>query len=215
MFRTGSYLSSCVAVAILALLCAGCGSSNTSTSSNLSQAQAQAVSQQLIQAVEQAMSNAFPSSAGAKSSAHSPFAEAVAGIHPENSSSCTIGSSTDCTISASASCPQGGTVSVSGTIDGTLNNGSGSIDASFTVTPSKCGLDSLVINGDPNVAFASDLNFTNNALDFPVTATTNGGISYGPNPSGSCLINVSITVSSTTSCSVAGSVCGQSVSGSC
>jgi hypothetical protein len=213
MFRIGRYLSSYVLIAVLALVCAGCGSSNTS--SNLSQAQAQAVSQQLVQAVEQALNGAFTSTAEAKPSAHSPLAQAFAGIRPQDSPSCTIGPTIDCTINGSASCPQGGTVSVTGTIDGTLNNGSGSIDTTFTITPTKCALDSLVINGDPSVALASDLAFTNDALDFPVTATTSGGISYGPNPSGSCTINFSITVNSTTSCSVTGSVCGQSVNGSC
>ncbi|MGA9528399.1 MAG: hypothetical protein WBS24_09805 [Terriglobales bacterium] len=215
MSRIGSYVPTCIAVALLALVCTGCGSSHTSSSNNMSQAQAQAVSQELVQAVEQALNNAFSGSAWAKSPTHSPLAEALSSIRPEDSSPCTIGSSIDCTINSSASCPQGGTVSVSGSIDGTLNNGSGSIDTTLTVTPNKCALDSVVINGDPDVAFTSDFNFTNDALDFPITATTNGGISYGPNPSGSCTMNVTITINSATSCSVTGSVCGQSVNGSC
>jgi len=210
--RNHSYWS-LIAVTILAVVSASCGGS--SQSNNLSQGQAQAVSQELVTAVEQALTAEF-STDGAQSPAKSRMAEALADTtHPESPSSCLTGSTIDCPIDTTITCPQGGTVSVSGAITGTLNNGSGSIDAAITVAPDGCKVDSLTINGNPNVAFASDFNVSNDNLDFPVTATTDGGISYGPNPSGSCTLNVTVTINSFSSCSVSGTVCGQSVSGSC
>ena len=213
MFHRSNYAALCLVTGVLALVSVGCGSK--SSTSNLSQAQAQAVSQELVQAVEQALNNEFSASAGAQSSTHSRLAEAFASIHPESASSCLTGSTIDCTFTSRASCPQGGTVSVSGTIDGTLNNGNGSVDATLSATPDGCGVDGLTINGDPDVAFATDFNITSDNVDFPITATTTGGISYGPNPSGSCTVNLTFTLNSLSSCTVTGSVCGQSVNGSC
>jgi hypothetical protein len=211
MFLWDNRLLFAVVTALLALVSAGCGSSNSSH--NLSQAQAQAVSQELTQAVEQALGNTF--SAPAESSSHSHVAEALNGIRPESASSCLGGSTINCTVNTSATCPQGGAVSVTGAITGTLSNGTGSVDATLAVTPDGCMVDGLTLNGAPNVAFSTDFNVTSDNLDFPVTATSNGGISYGPNPSGTCTVNVTFKVNSLSSCSVTGNVCGQSVNGSC
>ncbi|PYX69288.1 MAG: hypothetical protein DMG78_22470, partial [Acidobacteria bacterium] len=70
-------------------------------------------------------------------------------------------------------------------------------------------------NGNPNVTFATQFNLQNYGLEFPITFSGIGGISYGPNPTGNCSINVKATATSATSCSVSGSICGRSVSGSC
>jgi hypothetical protein len=48
-----------------------------------------------------------------------------------------------------------------------------------------------------------------------VSLTEEGGISYGPNPSGSCSLNTTYTINSVSSCTITGTVCGQSVSGTC
>jgi hypothetical protein len=83
------------------------------------------------------------------------------------------------------------------------------------VTPAACAVDNVTFNGNPSVTFATQFNLQNYGLAFPITFSEAGGISYGPNPSGSCSINVKATAASVTSCSVSGSICGRSVSGGC
>jgi hypothetical protein len=95
------------------------------------------------------------------------------------------------------------------------NSGNGSDSSTLMVTPSSCVVDNLTINGDPNVTFATQFDLKNNALAFPLTFSGMGGISFGPNPAGSCSINVKATVASPTTCSVSGSICGRSISGNC
>lgn len=70
--------------------------------------------------------------------------------------------------------------------------------------PTNCSVSNLTINGAPNVSVATQINFAASQVQFPVTATEGGGISYGPNPSGSCTVNVSLTLNSLTSCTVTG-----------
>src|SRR5262249_51572264 len=98
------------------------------------------------------------------------------------------------------------------TLDG---SGNGSDSSTLTLTPSACGVDDLTLNGNRNVIFATSFLLQDHALAFPLTFSGVGGISFGPHPSGSCSIRVQATVSSATSCSVSGSICGRSVSGSC
>jgi len=83
------------------------------------------------------------------------------------------------------------------------------------ITPTNCSVDNLTINGNPNVMLATTLNFQKSMIQFPVTLMETGGITFGPNPSGSCSLNVTATVNSLTSCTITGTVCGQSVSGNC
>jgi hypothetical protein len=86
----------------------------------------------------------------------------------------------------------------------------------LVITPANCGVESsLTINGDPNVTIATQINFANNAVLFPVALREKGGISYGPHPSGSCTLDVTYTVNSPTSCTVTGTLCGQKLGGSC
>ncbi|MGA9689307.1 MAG: hypothetical protein WBQ81_21305, partial [Candidatus Sulfotelmatobacter sp.] len=74
----------------------------------------------------------------------------------------------------------------------------------------------LIINGDPSIDLSGQINFTANLNPaFPVVFTETGGISYGPNPSGSCQLNATYTINSSLACTVTGTVCGQSVTGSC
>ena len=107
-------------------------------------------------------------------------------------------------------------MNVAGDIVYTLDSsGNGSDSSTLTVTPSSCVVDNLTLNGDPSVTFATQFNLKSNALAFPLTFSGMGGISFGPNPKGSCSIDVQATVASPTMCSVSGSICGQSVSGNC
>jgi|ERR1700723_1297595 hypothetical protein len=212
-----------VAATLLSVLCVGCGSSN-STNGNMSQAQAQAVAQQFSQAIAQALSGAVPATAHPAASDTRPsLSTVVSDIHPDALPGCTSTSNGEnCNIPISlmnypCSGPQGGTISVAGDVDGTLTNtGSGSLSAQLAIAPANCSVSNLILNGDPSINVAGQINFTNNETPvFPVTFTETGGISYGPNPSGSCQVNATYTINSSLSCTVSGTVCGQSVSGSC
>lgn len=212
-----------VVAAMLSILSVGCGSSN-STNSNMSQAQAQAVAQQVSQAIVQALGTAVPATASpATSDARPSLSTVVSDLHPDALPGCTSTSSGEnCNIPISlmnypCSGSQGGTISVTGDVDGTLTNtGSGSLSAQLAITPANCSVSNLILNGDPSINVGGQINFTNDETPvFPVTFTETGGISYGPNPSGSCQVNATYTINSSLSCTVSGTVCGQSVSGSC
>jgi len=202
-------------VVALGVVCTGCGGS--SMSHTMTQAQAQAVEQQIGSAVVVAMQSAAGGLPVANSERHS-LAAAVKDLQQAQSTDCTTTSTSEtCNIpvSSSAPCPGGGTIAVSGNFDFTLNNGSGSDSTTLTITPTNCSVDNLTINGNPNVMLATQLNFQNSTIVFPVTFAESGGITFGPNPSGSCSINVTATVNSLSSCTITGTVCGQSVSGNC
>jgi len=85
----------------------------------------------------------------------------------------------------------------------------------LTITPSACSVSGLTLNGDPSITVNGQINFSQTAPLFPITLSETGGISYGPNPSGSCQVKVTYTVSSATTCTVTGSACGQPVNGPC
>jgi hypothetical protein len=204
-----------VVAATLSVLCSGCGNSS---SNGLSQAQAQAITQQVSVALDQALTSAIGASA-AQREVHPGLATVVSNLHPDSSSPCTTtaaGENCDWLISDSVACSGSGTISVAGNVDETLNSGGGgSLQTQLTITPASCSVSNLVINGDPSITVDTQINFTGSAPSFPITFTETGGISYGPKPSGSCQINVTSTINSATSCTVSGTVCGQSVSGSC
>lgn len=222
MFRVKIHVrnSACfcaIVVVAMFILSAGCGSS----SNTLSQAQAQAVTQQISLALDQALSTAIAANAVSEKGVHPSLATIVSNIHSDQSSPCTptsTGQNCDITISDSVACSGGGTISVSGDIKGSISSsGGGSIQTQITVTPASCAVpnSNLVINGDPSVSVDSQINFTQSAIAYPITFAETGGIAYGPKPSGSCQINVTSTINSATSCTITGTVCGRSVSGSC
>jgi hypothetical protein len=205
-----------VVAAMVSIFCGGCGSGS---SNNLSQAQAQAVTVEVSGAVVQSLESAFPSGAGVAKGARRNLSTVVSGIRPNASSGCTTsGSEENCNwpVSYDGACPLGGTIAVAGDIEATLNNdGDGSVSSQLAITPATCGVSNLVINGDPDIGVGLNMSFTDSAPVFPITLTAGGGISYGPKPSGSCKFDVTFTITSETSCSIAGTVCGQSVSGNC
>lgn len=211
-----------IVAAMLSILCGGCGS-GSSHSNSMSPAQAQAVTDQVVQALVQSLENAFSSSAPATSGVRPSLSTAVRDIRPDASGGCTstaTGENCNWPISLMddpCSGPQGGTISVTGDISGSLSNaGAGSVSGQFTITPTNCSVSNLVVNGDPSISVGGQINFTGGITPtFPITFTETGGISYGPNPSGSCQLNATYTINSLSSCTVSGTVCGQSVSGSC
>jgi len=205
-----------VAALVMATICSSCGGGSNSMNNNLSAAQAQAVSQQVVAAVTTALGNSLGVSL--PSDKPRPSLGAIL-AHPDASSGCTSnsnGESCNFPLSYAGACSGGGTISVAGDVSGSLNNsGSGSIDAQITVTPASCSVSGTTFNGDPNVSITGQLAFTNSGPTFPMTFSEGGGISYGPNPSGSCQLNVTYSINSISSCTVTGTVCGQSVSGAC
>ncbi|MGO8795280.1 MAG: hypothetical protein ACLQLC_10690 [Candidatus Sulfotelmatobacter sp.] len=198
---------------------ASCGGGSSSSRSNsMSQAQAQTVSQQVLTTLGQALTSALTADAAAPSEEHPSFSAAIAHFHPDDSSGCTStasGETCSFPVNFAGTCPGGGTIAVGGSVDGTLNNsGAGSLTADLTITPNSCSVSNLLISGDPSITVTTQINFTDTSVEFPVDATISGGISYGPHPSGNCQLNVTTTVSSETSASYSGTVCGQPVSGS-
>lgn len=200
------------------LLWIGCGGS--SQSNTLSAAQAQAIAQQVVAALAQAIATAASGNPNPPmSESHRHLTTALSGLRPDTSSGCTttsMGQTCNFPFSSSSPCPSGGSISVSGAIDGTLTtSGSGSLSTQLTVTPTNCATPTVTFNGDPNITVDGQIGFSNASPTFPVTLTEGGGISYGPNPSGSCQLSVKYSINSLTSCTVTGTVCGQSVNGSC
>jgi hypothetical protein len=192
----------------------------------MSQAQAQAVTNQVGQALTEALTITFPSDPFAVKDARPSLAGAV-GNMANASTGCTStsGGGESCNFPISLMnypCgpqPQGGTygtISVTGDVDGTVSgSGAGSLNAQIAITPTDCLVSTLIVNGDPSITIAGQINLADETPTFPITFTETGGISYGPNPSGSCPLNATYTINSSLSCTVTGMVCGQSVNGSC
>ena len=169
-FRSGSFCMIVVA-ALLSILCVGCGSSNSnSTNNNMSQPQAQAVAQQFSQAITQALSGAVPSTEPPETTDARPsLSTAISDMHPDALPGCTSTSNGQtCNIPISLTnypCggTQGGTISITGDVDGTLTNtGSGSLSAQLAVTPASCSVSNLIVNGDPSINVGGEINFSNN-----------------------------------------------------
>lgn len=204
--------------ASLFILSLGCGS-GSSTSHSLSAAQAQAVSQEFSTALQSALSQSLGQAEAARQGSVPSLASTLGKVRPQGTSGCTVsgnGESCNIPVNYSGSCPGGGTIAVSGDFSFTLDSsGDGSVISGLTVTPTDCSVSNETINGNPSVTASTQITFTNDAPDFPITLNESGGISFGPNPSGSCTLNVQYTVSSETMCTVAGTICGQTVSGSC
>ena len=218
-FQVSRYRALAVVAAIPAILGSGCGSGSSSPMSNtLSAAQAQVFSGQVVQALTAALGNALngfsPPPDGARLTLPKVFGEA----HPDTSSGCTstsTGESCNLPLSFTGPCSVSGTISVTGDIKGTLDNsGNGSFATQIAVTPTNCAAAGTTFNGDPNIMIGGQIGFASNNFVFPVTFMETGGISFGPNPSGTCQVNVTYSFNSS-SCTVTGTVCGQSVNGSC
>lgn len=206
--------SSVAIVVAFALLMIGCGSSN-SMNNSLSPAQAQSVATAVSSGVVQAMTGALgavidPLPGGMHRIGPVPNTSAVTCVSSANGESCTW------PISTNFSCPGGGTMAVSGDLSGTLSNtGSGSAQAQITADPASCSVNGVVLNGDPSITVAGQANISNYAPVWPVTGTETGGVTFGPNPSGSCQLNLTFSVNESLNCTVTGTACGQTVKGNC
>ena len=210
--RIACAIASLVLLSLVSITCGG------SSHNNLSQAQAQAISAELFGALNSAMIAGLTPTPASGTVTRPSLGEIMERVHAQPLG-CTVtnnGQSCNTPISYQGPCPKGGTISVTGDLMYTLDNsGNGSDSSTLTITPLACVLNDLTINGDPSVTFATQFNLQNNMLAYPILFSGIGGISFGPNPSGSCSINVKATVASPTSCSVSGSICGRSVNGHC
>jgi hypothetical protein len=211
--------------ALASVLWVSCGGGRGgSMNQSMSPAQAQAVTDQVVQALTLSLEDTLSPGTPAATGGRKGLSAAVENMHPDTSSGCNStangGYSCNWPISVTAdacSGPSGGTISVTGDINGTLsNNQSGSVNGQFTITPSNCSVSNLIVNGAPSIDVTGQIGFNANLTPaFPITFTESGGISYGPNPSGTCQLNSTYTINSSLACTVTGTVCGQSVSGSC
>jgi len=114
-------------------------------------------------------------------------------------------------------CSAGGTVTVSGSADGNINQSTmtGTITFDLTESINDCALvhdaTAFTLNGNPNIKINGDLDIGEN---FSITGTyeMKGGFLYDADDgrSGTCGIDVSVNF---TSLSVGGSICGQNVGG--
>ena len=208
--------SAVAALATLAINLVACGGSSTP---KISPAQAQAISSELFTALGSALAAGFTPPGSGAASAPGSLASAIPPRRAMPSSDCTVtntGESCNFPINFQGNCPQGGAIAVSGDFAFTLDNsGNGSDSSTLTVTPTDCAVSNITFNGNPSVTVSTGFVMQNNALAYPLTLSEKGGITFGPKPSGSCSINVTMTVNSPTSCTAIGSVCGNSVSGRC
>jgi hypothetical protein len=126
------------------------------------------------------------------------------------------GESCNWPISTTFNCPGGGTMAVSGDLSGTLSNtGNGSAQAQIAADPASCSVNGIVLNGDPHITVTGQANIANDAPVWPITGSETGGVTFGPNPSGSCQLNLNFSVNAKLSCTVTGTACGQTISGTC
>jgi len=217
MLRTSAKVACAfAALTILALFFLACGGSSTPA---ISAAQAQAISQEFFTVLGSALAAGLTPAGSAVHTAPRSLASAIPSRPALPSSDCTItdtGESCDIPINYQGSCPQGGTIAVTGDFVFTLDNsGNGSDSSSLTATPSNCAVSDITFNGNPSVTVATSFMLQNNELAFPILFSEKGGITFGPHPSGSCTMNVTMTITSPTNCTASGTLCGHSVSGSC
>lgn len=198
----------------VALLMLGCGTSNSSPKT-LTQAQAQSIATGISNGVGQAVTGAFgvaslrPGTSAMTNTETSPNAMLPICTPTSSGEICVW------PVSSTFSCPGGGSMAVMGNVTGSLSAGTGSAQVQIAATPANCSVNGLVLNGDPQVNLAGVINILNDNPVWPLTGTETGGVTYGPNPSGSCQLNLTFKVNSNLSCTVTGTACGQSVSGNC
>ena len=216
MLRTthASWITAISALALIALLLVACGDSTP----KLSDAQAQAISNEIFAALRSALVAGLTPPAS-RSAALPTLPETLQSAQPVRPRDCTIsdnGESCNIAITYQGNCPEGGTIAIDGTFLYTLDNsGNGTDSSTLIVTPAACAVSDITFHGNPSLTFSTQFAMQGYALYFPIAFSGKGGITYGPNPAGSCSIDVSATATSPVSCTISGKICGRSVSGTC
>lgn len=207
---------------LIALMAAGCGGS---TNHAITQTQAQAVAGALSAATSAGLGGSFSTSASPSDDARRSLSTVVEDIGAAQNSA-RNSAQTGCTQTAngetcsfpvssndSQPCTDGGTIAVSGTIAGTINNdGSGSLNAQLTLIPQNCAVSGVIISGAPSVIGTGQITLAQSAPVLPIVLTEVGNISFG---AGSCPVDLTYTVSSVNSCTVSGTACGYPITGTC
>jgi len=197
-----------ITAAVLMLCCAcGSGSSGSGGSTTITPAQsiaaADQVQQTFIAAIDQLTSQVCP-------------LPPCCNINQENF--CTI------TVAQQSNCSGGGTATFSGSLSGDMNfYGTGNTTGSLTFLPASCSIpaSNLVMNGSSTLTFNGQVFFFYlNPSGVDITAT--GNIPYGPQPSGVCQANLTLSATiendrnnTLTTCTFSGTACGQTINQNC
>jgi hypothetical protein len=200
------------------LVAAGCGGS---TNHAITQAQAQAAAGALSSATTAGLGGSFSASASPSGDARrslSTVMEDIGAAQAATQTGCTQTSGGEtCSFPISSNdsqpCTDGGTIAVSGSISGTVNNnGSGSLNAQVTLIPQNCAVSGVIISGAPSVIGTGQITLVQSAPVLPIALSEVGNISFGQ---GACPVNLTYTVSDINSCTVSGTACGYPITGTC
>ena len=119
-------------------------------------------------------------------------------------------------VEATPACALGGTINLQIDLDGTVDDETGAIDISMsmTATPQSCGVTSegynFVLDGDPSINLSMDMTGSQSGA-FNFDGNYSGGVEWElDGASGTCTLDVTFSATQSGG-SVSGSVCGQSV----
>jgi hypothetical protein len=197
--------SACLLSALgLALLLAGCGGSNGSSTPSTSFSAT--ASTQFASQVAGAAATGMMTSIGPSPS--------LSELEHANAITCTpTACAVNIPVSFTSVCPAGGTLQVSGTIEGSTNgSGTGTIDVQATINPNNwmC-VSGFTINGDPNIMVSGQFSLVNGALAGNQSVGITGGFSFGSSPSDVCTVNLTINFDSTGTGNITGTLCGNQI----
>lgn len=116
-------------------------------------------------------------------------------------------------ITASRSCTSGGSINVTGSISGTMNNLGTSlllINATETILDWRCQ-PPLVINGDPYISLSGQFSFINMQPSTQQHVTINGGIKWGTSAAQSCQIHLDTNFNRSGGGHTTGMVCNHAI----
>jgi len=187
----------------------GCGSGSsgstgpTSITSAQSVAAANQVQQTFIAAVDQMTSTVCP-------------LPPCCNINQENL--CTMA------VAEESACSGGGTATFNGSLSGDMNfYGTGTTTGAITFGPSSCSIpgSNLMMNGASTLTFNGQV-FFYYANPGGVDITATGTVPYGPQPSGVCQVNLTLSSSiaadsnhTLTNCTFSGTACGETINENC
>ena len=195
---------------MLVLLCCGCGGGGGSDTppapTTITAAQASAAATQIghsfIAAVDTMTSNQCP----------------TIGLKFGQEAYCNI------PVASDLACSGGGSVAITGSTAGNMDStNTGNTISTLTLLPANCAITgtNLVMNGDPSLAIGGSLFFFYGGPS-TLTITETGPITYGPKPTGTCRINLTMKASiegnaqrTLQSCTISGTACGQTINQSC
>jgi hypothetical protein len=202
-------------VIVFAAFWVGCGGStsgnndnndnNNDDTSGMSEGNATVLSSQIAGTVLTGMGNINLSS--------SPAADTVGKASNcttmDGHTTCTFDESVDYTVN----CTAGGNMHTTGSLTGTLHDGTGLLQISETETISdwQC-ITGYIVNGDPYISLSGQFSFMNGAPSTQSEININGGFKWGTSADESCQIDISIQIDTTGGGgTMTGTVCGYSV----